>query len=721
MRKKQSKFSCGACYYPLYFPENDWESDILKMKRTGLNFTRTAELLASWDRIEKKEGRYDFFWLDSFMDLCAKHGIKIILGTGTASPPHWLRRKYKDISVKNRDKIECSSLGMWNWACPNHPGFLSEAKRYIELITRRYKDHSSLFAWQIGNEIGYPFVPKQGCKYPEIYGYHKYTVRKFQSWLRNKYRNIDELNKAWMWTPTNICFNSWDSVDAPVSLPVEWGNLTAWCDWREFCAENMANYIGWQVKIVKTFDSIHPTCVNIFFIPESDPFGMIISMDPWRLIKVVDALGIDIYPTLRKRWYRQPEYSSLFLDLALSVAAHKKKPLWITELQSGPIGGWVTGPEGRGNGEEINKAFFDCVSHKSELILFMGWRDFPQVPLYWGGLVDLKGNLTERSKKLKESLNLINKNYSFFQGAEPIKNEISIYLGDKNRIFVTAIERQDFLLESIRGIYQILWRKGFSVDFLNDEDMMSLNARKGTKVIFAPAAFCFSDKISQKILNFVREGGILFAGPQIGFVDEKYNRRNEAPEDILRVLGIKNLEILTEENPKILLVKEKKVISGYHHKVYFKPSREISILGRYVGEESPAISESSFGKGRAFFVGTHLENAWIQSENENIEDFYYQILKKLNIFPPIECIPEKKDEKTPNFDIHLLKSKNVFIIIFINLNNWKGKVKLVIKYIEINSLKELESGKEVNYKKEKSQIFIPLILSGKGVEIFIAS
>ena len=135
MRKKQSKFSCGACYYPLYFPENDWESDILKMKRTGLNFTRTAELLASWDRIEKKEGRYDFSWLDSFMDLCAKHGIKIILGTGTASPPHWLRRKYKDISVKNRDKIECPSLGMWNWVCPNHPGFLSEANfLYMKIV-----------------------------------------------------------------------------------------------------------------------------------------------------------------------------------------------------------------------------------------------------------------------------------------------------------------------------------------------------------------------------------------------------------------------------------------------------------------------------------------------------------------------------------------------------------------------------------------------------------
>jgi len=27
--------------------------------------------------------------------------------------------------------------------------------------------------------------------------------------------------------------------------------------------------------------------------------------------------------------------------------------------------------KGRGNGEEINKAFFDCISHKSELILFI--------------------------------------------------------------------------------------------------------------------------------------------------------------------------------------------------------------------------------------------------------------------------------------------------------------------------------------------------------------
>ncbi len=98
MRKK--KFLCGACYYPLYFPESDWESDTLKIKKTGLNLTRTGELLTSWDRIEKKEGKYDFSWLDQFMELCAKYDIKVILGTGTASPPHWLRKKYKDISVK---------------------------------------------------------------------------------------------------------------------------------------------------------------------------------------------------------------------------------------------------------------------------------------------------------------------------------------------------------------------------------------------------------------------------------------------------------------------------------------------------------------------------------------------------------------------------------------------------------------------------------------------
>jgi len=719
--EEQNKFLCGACYYPLYFPKNEWERDIARMRETGLNLTRTGELLASWDRIEKKEGKYDFSWLDQFMDLCSKYDIRVILGTGTASPPHWLRRKYKDIAVINRDKIECPSLGMWNWACPDHPGFRDEARRYIEDLTKRYKDHPSLFAWQIGNEISYPFMPRENHKRPEVYCYCKYTAEKFRSWLKNKYKDIEQLNQAWMWTPTNICFDSWDQIDPPASLPTEWGNLTAWADWREFCADNMADYVGWQVEIIRTLDSIHPTFVNIFIIPRQDPFGMIISMDPWRLIKEVDALGIDIYPTLHKRWYEEPEYTSLFLDLGLSVASSQKKPLWVAELQSGPIGGWALGPEGRGNSEEINRVFYDCISHKSKLVLFMGWRDFPQVPLYWGGLVDLRGNLTERTEELKKSLNLINRNYSLFEKAEPVKDKVSIYLGDKNRVFVTAIGAQDFLKDSIRGIYQILWKKGFSIDFLNDEDIVSsTGAFKRTKVLFMPAAFCFSNEVALKILNFVEKGGLLFVGPQVGFVDENYNRREEIPEELLSLLGINNLETLTEESPKILLTEEKKIVSGYHHKVYFDVSKETTVLGRYIEGEKPAIIENSFGKGKVIFIGTHLENAWINTKDENILSFYHKTLKRLNIYPTVEFVPRKKNKETPSFDIHLLKSENTFIIVLINLNNWQGEGEVVIRDARINLLRKLENKEKISFRKENSQIFVPLSLSGKEVEIFIA-
>jgi beta-galactosidase GanA len=85
----------GVCYYPEHWSEDHWPRDAQRMYDLGLRFVRIGEF--AWGRIEKAEGMFDWAWMDRAIDVLAAAGLKIVLGTPTATPPKWLCEKYPDI------------------------------------------------------------------------------------------------------------------------------------------------------------------------------------------------------------------------------------------------------------------------------------------------------------------------------------------------------------------------------------------------------------------------------------------------------------------------------------------------------------------------------------------------------------------------------------------------------------------------------------------------
>ncbi len=80
--------SVGAYYYPEHWDESQWDRDLQKMAEMGFEFTHFAEF--AWAQLEPEEGVYRFEWLDRAIALAAKHNLKVILCTSTATPPVWL-------------------------------------------------------------------------------------------------------------------------------------------------------------------------------------------------------------------------------------------------------------------------------------------------------------------------------------------------------------------------------------------------------------------------------------------------------------------------------------------------------------------------------------------------------------------------------------------------------------------------------------------------------
>ena len=374
------------------------------MAIAGHNTVRVGELLASWDLFEQEPGQPDFASLDYAFALATKHSLRVLLGTGASSPPVWLRKRYPDILIEDRAGVSYPSGAMWGWACINHPAYLREADRYLTQLLERYGDHPQMLGWQIHNEPGYPFVPDEDKAQPGWFDYNPYTIDAFRQWLHKRYRTIDVLNRAWLWVPSNQQFASFAEVDAPRRTPAEWAVPKAWLDWRAFCCANFNSLILRQHQLIKKHFPEAVTMTNMLGAAY-DRDGRL-GINIWSLPQQCDVIGFDFYPGMQMQAAARtgrpaPQVASpaaWFLDFARSVAKHNDKPLWLPEMESGPLGGWVKGPQYPTSASDIRRWGLMSLGRGVKMLLYQGYRDWPSLPLHWGGLTDWHGQGTERLK-----------------------------------------------------------------------------------------------------------------------------------------------------------------------------------------------------------------------------------------------------------------------------------------------------------------------------------
>jgi beta-galactosidase len=90
----------GVCYYPEHWDEAVWAEDARRMADLGLSWVRIGEF--AWSRLEPSPGRLSWDWLDRAMDVLGAAGLKVVLGTPTATPPRWLVDRMPDMLPVDR-------------------------------------------------------------------------------------------------------------------------------------------------------------------------------------------------------------------------------------------------------------------------------------------------------------------------------------------------------------------------------------------------------------------------------------------------------------------------------------------------------------------------------------------------------------------------------------------------------------------------------------------
>lgn len=225
----------GAYYYPEHWDSAQWDRDLEKMAELGFEFTHFAEF--AWAQLEPEEGVYDFGWLDKAVALAAKHRLKVIMCTPSATPPVWLVRKYPDILVKLEDGSTMDH-GSRQHASFSNAKYRDYSRKIVSQMAKHYGGDSRIMGWQLDNE------PKV------FYDFNDEAQQRFRDWLKDKYHTIDKLNSEWGTAFWSQIYNDFSQINIP--LMKQWGmNSHQILDYKRFASDETASFLDEQANEIR--------------------------------------------------------------------------------------------------------------------------------------------------------------------------------------------------------------------------------------------------------------------------------------------------------------------------------------------------------------------------------------------------------------------------------------------------------------------------------------
>ncbi|TRW23868.1 beta-galactosidase [Flavobacterium zepuense] len=608
----------GAYYYPEHWDESQWERDMKKMADMGFEFTHFAEF--AWAQLEPEEGRYDFAWLDRAVALAAKYKLKVIMCTSTATPPVWLTRKYPEILKKREDGT------YMDHGSRQHASFSSEIYRTYSMkmiaeLAKHYGKDSRIMGWQLDNE------PASNVDYGND------AQNRFRVWLKNKYKTIDALNKAWgtnFWSGTYTDFNQ-------INLPqhAQWGmNLYQQLDHSRFCDAETANFLDEQAKVIRKYTT-PKQWITSNYIPnyEARYIGNSSELDfitYTRYMVYGESNGIG------PKGYRVGEYSRIAMS---NDFFRPLSPLYgVMELQPGQVN-W-----GSINSQPLPGAVNLWLWH-----VFAGGSKFTctyrfRAPIYGyeqyhAGILGTDG-VTPTSGGLEfeqfiKDIKVLRKNQATGKmPADYLKRKTAILYDPDNTVAINQ-NKQTTLWDTeahVLKYYKTLKGFGAPVDIIRD----SVDFSK-YPVIVVPAYQQMSRTLIAKLEKYARNGGNLILSSRTGHQDEQghlWEARHAAPIYPLIGAEIEFYDLLKPYAPDTVKMDNAQFAWASWGDV-LKPTGATKTWATYQGDfyaGKAAVTHTNLGKGTVTYVGADSTTGDL--EQAVLTKLYKQLNIPVQNYPP---------------------------------------------------------------------------------------
>lgn len=361
----------GVCYYPEHWPEALWAEDARRMRQAGLTWVRIGEF--AWSRIEPEPGRFDWGWLDRAIATLGDAGLKVVLGTPTATPPKWVLDRHPDmlaVDAQGRPR----KFGSRRHYCFSHEGYLEECRRIVTALARRYGANPAIGAWQTDNEYG--------C-HDTVLSYSDAARRAFRDWLRARYPaeggnggDIGALNRAWGNVFWSMDYADFDDIDLP-NMTVTEPNPAHSHAFLRFSSAQVARFNRAQTEIIRAHSDA-PIAHNYM--------GRVTAFDHFAVGADLDIAAWDSYPLgfledrtgagaeRQRHFARQgdPDFQAFHHDLYRAVGRGR---WWVMEQQPGPVN-WAPYNPAPLPGM-VRLWTWEAFAHGAEAVCYFRWRQAP--------------------------------------------------------------------------------------------------------------------------------------------------------------------------------------------------------------------------------------------------------------------------------------------------------------------------------------------------------
>jgi beta-galactosidase len=588
--------SFGVDWYPEQWDEGLWTSDADRMRDFGVEVARLMEF--AWALIEPKKGSFDFSLFDRAIEVLAKRGIGVILGTPTATFPAWLLDEGEVLQVARDGTVR--DFGTRRMGCFNSPAYREASRRIVHACAGHFGEDERVLGWQVDNELGHEGSDRCVCGA---------CRRAWHSWLEGRYGSLAALNGAWGNVFWGTSYSRFDQVPVPRNQPSTGFNPGLLLDYDRFCSDSAQAFVDEQVSILREASRPGAFITTNLFPP---PLSNAIDME--RLTRGMDFASWDNYPS----WGDQDEPLPYFAQSLAESFVRDLSPakrFTVMEAFSGFQGHDCLGylPPERQVALWTNQA----IARGADRILYFRWRTAPygQEQLCYG-LFDSDNAETERARVLRANIAAVRGPFSRFASVPIESPACLVYSKDDARVLTAQYLSKGLFMKPVEWAqagYDLEVNKWFApyVLFNVNADVKSVDSVDidKYKIISLPLYQMADPQLVARLDAWVRRGGRLVLGYRSGARDLRdWNSASPLPGLFAEMAGLRvpRFESLNEGGARIRigLVPAKATVWAD----IVEPTTA-KVVARYADRRkfysgAPCVTVNAWGEGKVWYVGT---------------------------------------------------------------------------------------------------------------------
>jgi len=567
----------GVAWYPERWPESRWPVDLALMQKAGIHFVRVGEF--AWSIMEPTEGDYRLDWLERAIDQAGRHGIYTVLGTPTAAPPAWLTQKYPTtLRVdENGKRAEHGNRQQFNW---DDPKYRELARDIASHLAQRFGHNPYVIGWQIDNE------------YAEV-SFDLHTRADFQTWSKNYYGTLDNLNARWTTSYWSQTYTNWDQI------PIETkpGNPGLLLSWKRFVSDTWRSYQKNQIDAIRRYAAPRQ------FIT-TNMMGWFDGYDHYVVAKDLNLAAWDDYVG---EGHLDPYKNGATDDL---TRGFKRQNFWIMETQPGHVN-WAPINNDLNKGE-IRAMAWENIGHGADAVSYWQWRSAMNgQEEYHGTLLGADGTPVPVYSEVSQLGREFAEAGSVLAGTSP-KSQVAI-LHTYPSFWAINWQRHNKNYDPINELlsyYRPLHDIAQSVDIVQPTVDLSQY-----KLVVAPGLNVLSDAAAKNLIQYVKNGGHLLLGQRSGMkTSDNALQPERQPGPLVSLLGARVAAYYALLNPVPVSGQFGTNTSQLWAEYLNHLSPDTHVLETYGKSNgwldgNPAIVTRSVGKGSITYVGAWMDEA----------------------------------------------------------------------------------------------------------------